>query len=59
MASTLEYMKFALNAYAASVKNLIGVPLGWSRTNWQPDLSSGFSAGCFVNGSEMVIAYKK
>ena len=46
MATTLEYMKFALNVYASSLVNQIGVPLGWTRTNWQPDLASGFSAGC-------------
>lgn len=57
MATTLEYMKFALNVYAASKENEIGVPLGWTRTDWQPDLATGFSAGCFVNGYEMVISY--
>ncbi len=36
MADLLEYMKFSLNVYAASDENQIGVPLGWTRTSWQP-----------------------
>jgi hypothetical protein len=57
MATTLEYMKFALNVYQASDKNSIGVPLNWNRTNRQPDMLSGFSAGTFVKGNEVVISY--
>ena len=58
MPTTLEYMKLALNVYFASDENLIGVPFGWDRgTSWQPDLPSGFSAGAFVKGNELVISY--
>lgn len=57
MPTTLDYMKFSLNVYAASDKNLIGVPFGWIRSDWVPDLSDGFSAGRFIQGNEMVISY--
>lgn len=48
MPTTLEYMKFSLNVYKASLENIIGVPFGWERAHWQPDLTDGFSAGTFV-----------
>ena len=58
MPTVLDYMKFSLNVYSASpLENIIGVPFGWSRTNWQPDMISGFSAGTFVKGGEVVISY--
>lgn len=57
MATILEYMKFSLNVYKTSIENAVGVPLGWTRTNWQPDLVSGFSAGTFVKGNELVISF--
>lgn len=58
MPTTLEYMKFSLNVYSASpLENIIGVPFGWTRIDWQPDMTSGFSAGTFVNGNEVVISY--
>jgi Ca2+-binding RTX toxin-like protein len=57
MLTTLEYMQLALGVYAASDKNYIDPPTGWTLTDWQPDKSSGFSAGCYVNGTEMVISY--
>ena len=52
MATILEYMKFSLNVYAASNQNQIGVPLGWTRTDWQPDLPSEFSATVFDAANE-------
>lgn len=57
MPTTFEYMQFATGVYAASVRNYIDPPTGWTRTDWQPDKSSGFSAGCYINGNEMVISY--
>ena len=41
MPTALEYMKFSLNVYDASVTNLIGVPFGWHRHDWQPPKSMG------------------
>ena len=53
MASTLEYMQFATGVYAASKDNKIDAPTGWTRTDWQADITSGltvgFSAGCYMN----------
>lgn len=57
MPTTLQYMQFSLGVYAASVKNSIEAPTGWERHDWQPDMLNGFSAGTFVNGSEVVISY--
>jgi hypothetical protein len=59
MASTLEYMQFSTGVYAASDKNKIGVPAGWTLNAWQPDMSSGFSAGYYFNSqtNEVVISY--
>lgn len=57
MPTTLQYMQFSLGVYAASVKNFVDPPAGWTRTNWQPDMISGFSAGTFVSGSEVVISF--
>ena len=59
MPTVLEYMQLSLGVYAASVRNKIDPPVGWSQTNWQPDMSSGFSAGCYANatGSEIVISF--
>ena len=50
-------MQFATGVYDASKLNTIDPPAGWTRTDWQPDTFSGFSAGCYVNGNEMVISY--
>jgi|GEM_PF-2683253 len=59
MPTTLQYMQFSLGVYASTDLNKIDPPAGWTRTDWQPDQASGFSAGCFANenGSEIVIAY--
>ena len=59
MPTVFEYMQFSLGVYASSLKNKIDSPAGWTLTNWQPDQPSGFSAGCYVNGTgnEIVISY--
>ncbi len=59
MASPEEYMQFALGVYAASNKNKIGVPEGWSMIDWQPDRWTGFSAGVYKNNktNEIVISF--
>ncbi len=57
MPTTLQYMQFSLGVYAASDRNSIDSPADWPRTAWLPDQPSGFSAGCYVNGNEMVISY--
>ena len=59
MASAAECIQFALGVYAASEKNTIGVPEGWSLIDWQPDRWTGFSAGVFKNNAtnEIVISF--
>ncbi|MGA7180532.1 MAG: calcium-binding protein [Thiobacillaceae bacterium] len=57
MPTPLQYMQFSLGVYDASKRNSIDPPVGWTLTNWQPDKASGFSAGCYLIGSEMVISY--
>lgn len=57
MPTPFQYMQFSLGVYASSVKNYIDPAAGWTLTDWQPDQQSGFSADCYVNGSEVVISY--
>lgn len=59
MVTTLEYMQFATGAYAASDRNALGDPTGWTLNAWQPDTNSGFSAGYYFNSqtNEAVISY--
>jgi len=57
MPSLLEYMQFATKVYAASSKNQIDAPAGWTLVNWVPDRFTGFSAGYFKNGNDVVISY--
>lgn len=59
MPELIEYMQFSLGVYDASERNRLGDPLGWTKTKWQPDLSSGFSAGCYVanSGDDIVIYF--
>jgi hypothetical protein len=54
VADTLQYMQFALGVYAASNENRLDYQY---RTDWVPDLTSGFSAGCYVVGDEMIISF--
>ena len=59
MPTILEYMQFATGVYAASDKNTVGDPAGWTLNAWQPDTASGFSAGYYFNSqsNEVVISY--
>lgn len=59
MPTPFEYMQIATGVYAASLRNYIAPPAGWSRIDWQPDRWTGFSAGVFKNEltNEIVIAY--
>ncbi|HOW32325.1 MAG TPA: hypothetical protein PLP88_12245, partial [Bacteroidales bacterium] len=57
MPTQLEYMQLATRVYAASDNNTIDLPAGWNEVDWLPDQGSGFSAGVYVSGTEIVIAY--
>jgi Ca2+-binding RTX toxin-like protein len=52
-------MQIATNVYAASGNNKVDTPSGWTRTDWQPDKWTGFSAGIYKNDAtnEIVISY--
>jgi hypothetical protein len=58
MPDTIDYALFATRVYAASDDNRTGVPAGWTELTWQADYNlSGFSAGAYRKGNEVVIAY--
>ena len=58
MPSDIDYALFSTRVYDASKLNKTGVPAGWTELTWQPDYRfSGFSAGAYRRGSEVVIAY--
>ncbi len=58
MPDTIDYALFATRVYAASDDNRTGVPTGWTELTWQADYNlSGFSAGAYRKGNEVVIAY--
>lgn len=59
MPTPFEYMQIATGVYAASDRNYVEPPAGWTRIDWQPDRWTGFSAGVYKNDltNEMVIAY--
>jgi|GEM_PF-1614113 len=58
MASVNEYMQLSTHVYAASQVNKIGVPTDWEQLEWLPDdPETGFSAGAYKKGNEIVIAY--
>ncbi|MFY9326531.1 MAG: hypothetical protein WAO76_00690, partial [Georgfuchsia sp.] len=58
MPSTIDYALISTRVYDASPDNRTGVPVGWTELTWQPDYNlSGFSAGAYKNGNDIVIAY--
>ena len=58
MPEILDYALLSTRVYAASDRNRTGVPAGWTEQRWEPDYNlSGFSAGAYRKGSEVVIAY--
>ncbi|MFH1026373.1 MAG: hypothetical protein V1791_00070 [Pseudomonadota bacterium] len=58
MPEPIDYALLSTRVYAASDINRTGVPAGWTELTWQADYNlSGFSAGAYRNGSEVVIAY--
>jgi hypothetical protein len=58
MPETIEYALLATRVYDASVINRTGVPKDWNEQRWEKDYNaSGFSAGAYRKGDEVVIAY--
>lgn len=58
MAEDTAYALLSTRVYYASDDNRTGVPEGWSELRWEEDYRySGFSAGAYRKGNEVVIAY--
>ena len=58
MATELEYAELSNRVYNRTQRNRTPVPAGWTELLWLPDPAySGFSAGVYKNGNEIVIAY--
>jgi Ca2+-binding RTX toxin-like protein len=58
MPTVPEYAQFANRVYARTQRNRTPVPTGWVELQWIPDRElTGFSAGVYKNGNEIVISY--
>jgi Lipase (class 3) len=57
MATEIEYAELANRVYARTSLNRTPVPLGWTEQRWIPDTLSGFSAGVYKKGNEIVISF--
>lgn len=56
--TNIDYELLATRVYDASGTNRTPVPEGWTERPWQKDyLATGFSAGAYQKGNEIVIAY--
>ena len=57
MPSAIEYGQLSGRVYRRQDANRTLLPVGWTDVELLPDRPSGFSAGVFRNGNEIVIAY--
>jgi RTX calcium-binding nonapeptide repeat (4 copies)/Lipase (class 3) len=57
MATEIEYAELANRVYVRTSLNRTPVPIGWTEQRWIPDTLSGFSAGVYKKGNEIVISY--
>ena len=58
MAELLQYAQLAGRVYNRTPENRTPVPDGWSELSWQKDDGvSGFSAGAYRKGNEVVISF--
>ena len=57
MASIPEYAQLTNRVYNRTRENRTPVPIGWTELRWIPDQLSGFSAGVYMKGDEIVIAF--
>ncbi|MCA3001323.1 MAG: hypothetical protein ING64_01375 [Rhodocyclaceae bacterium] len=57
MPSNIEYGQLAGRAYRRTDANRTPLPTGWSDVRLIPDQATGFSAGVFQRGNDVVIAY--
>jgi Ca2+-binding RTX toxin-like protein len=57
MVSVSEYMQIANRIYNKTPRNRIDYPLGWTEKLWISDTWSGFSAGVYKKGDDVVIGF--
>ncbi len=58
MPTIQEYAQLANRVYARTAENRTTVPIGWTELQWIPDRAlTGFSAGVYQNGNDIVISY--
>ncbi len=58
MATTLEYAQLSGRVYRRTDENRTPVPTAWTELSWNPGSElSGFSAGVYKKGNEIVISY--
>lgn len=57
MATLNEYAQFASAVYKKTLANTLPIPPDWTPLIWEPKAISGFSAGAYKKGNEIVIAY--
>ncbi|MBN9204806.1 calcium-binding protein [Methylibium petroleiphilum] len=58
MPTIQEYAQLANRVYARTAENRTTVPIGWIELQWIPDRAlTGFSAGVYQNGNDIVISY--
>jgi len=58
MPTNQEYAQLANRVYFRTPANRTPVPAGWTELQWVPDRAlTGFSAGVYRNGSDIVISY--
>lgn len=57
MATLNEYVQFSAIVYAKADENELPLTTGWQQLTWRVDMPSGFSAGAYKKGNEIVISY--
>ncbi len=58
MATREEFVQISGRVYARTDENTMFVPLGWEQLDWlRDDPVTGFSAGVYSNGTEIVIGF--
>ncbi len=57
MPTLFDYAQLASIVYKKTEINSLPDPTGWQTVLWDPDAISGFAAGAYRKGNEVVISY--
>jgi len=57
MPSNIEYAQLSGSVYTRTRPNRTPIPVGWTPLQAIPDTITGFAAGVFQKGDDIVIAY--